>query len=86
VSVRRYYTIEDLAEVAGVSRYTIKSWVTAGVLPHALPNKERPSGVAYAYSDEHMTILRQLLAIRAQNKTLLHIAVLLDQQKESRVS
>ena len=51
------YTLRDLAEFAGVTTHTIRSWKYYGVIPRA---KGRTRG-AY-YTDEHLRAIRDYLA------------------------
>jgi DNA-binding transcriptional MerR regulator len=70
-----YYTIEKLAEVAGVSKRKIRFYIQKGLLP----SPEGKGRGAY-YTDNHLRRLRKILKLADEGMFLDHMADYLDDE------
>lgn len=70
------YSLTDLSDRTGIESRTIRSYIERGLLPNA-----NARGRAASYSDEHLTRLRVIQAIRRArpNITLSEIRIILQQ-------
>lgn len=68
--VVRRYTMQDLTELTGLSKWAIRKYRQRGLIPCATTDH---TWFPYVWTDEHLRLLREIVRIKEQNMRLVDI-------------